>query len=122
MIRTSAALGKLPASLRIRQRDLLRIVVVMVVVLLVLVPPGAPDHPGGDPEDDDSGRQLQVGFAAFSGEILAEVEPQERDRPDHTGVRDRRRKTQQRGLKNGAADRDDEGGHHRLGMAGLKPM
>src|SRR4051812_20402844 len=37
-------------------------------------------------------------------------------------MRKRRREPEEHRLQNGAADRDDEGGHHGLGMARLEPV
>ena len=66
--------------------------------------------------------QLQIRFAALAGEVLAEIETEKRNHPYDRGVRDRRRQAEQHGLKHGAPHGHDEGGHHRLGMAGLETV
>lgn len=122
--RRNALLKDLDRQRAARERDHLRPVMVMmvVIVLFVLLAPCAPDHPGGDADDDDGGGQLQVRFAALAREVLAEMETEERHRPYDRSVGGRRRQAEQDRLEDGAADSDDKGGHHRLGMAGLKPV
>jgi hypothetical protein len=84
--------------------------------------PGAEIHPYGETEHQGGGSEMEVGLGVFRIPLTAVVEGQRGQHPDQQGVRDRRRQTQQHGLPDGAADRDDERGHHRFGMARLQPM
>jgi hypothetical protein len=106
-------------------------VVVMFVTIVVMVgfpflslmvSVGAQQHPNGDPDNQYGGCELEVRLGTFGVELFPEVEAYESDRPNDRRVRDRRRQTEQDCLRHGAANRDDESGHHRLRMAGLQPV
>ena len=102
-------------------------VVMIVVVMLVCggglrIAPGAPEHPERQAGDDDGGGELEVRLRGFRIPLAAIFQRDGGEEPDDEGVRKRRRKAQQHGLRDSAADRDDEGGHHRFRVAGLQPV
>lgn len=96
--------------------------IVVVRVGLLLAAPGAPQHPRGDAEDQHRRSHLEIRLGGFRVPVLAEIHAQQRHRPHHRRVRQRRRQAQQYRLADGAANGDDEGGHHGLGVAGFQPV
>lgn len=108
--------------------DTLVMVVVVMMVSMVMVSlhlpfaPGPPEHPECDACDDDCRCQLKIGFAGFGIHAPPQVLAAERDHPDNERMREGGGETEHDRLCDGAADRDDEGSHHGLRMAGLQPV
>lgn len=92
------------------------------MVRVMPLTPGPPGHPEGDADDDDGRRQLEVRLRGLAAPLAPEVLAGKGDDPDNRRVRERRRQSQQHRLRDRALDRDDEGGHHRLGVAGLQAV
>ena len=88
----------------------------------VMFAPVAPDHPQRDAENERARDDLEIGLAGLGAPARSEIEPRERDQPDDRGMRNRRCDSEHHGLRHGSANRDDEGRHHGLGVAGLQPM
>lgn len=102
------------------------IVIVMmmpaIVMRLVRITPHPPEHPAGDAQDQDGRGHLEIRLARFVAPLGAEMQPGERDRPHDGGMRHGRDQSQKDRLRQRAPDRNDEGGHHRLGMAGFQSV
>jgi len=89
----------------------------MAVVGVLMSPPVAPRHPRGHTEDQQARHDLEIGLGLLRVPMGAEGEPGERNHPDDGGMRKCGGKTEQHSLSERAANRDDEGGNHRFGMA-----
>ena len=98
------------------------VLAMVMMVTVVLLAPGPPRHPERDADDEHRRRQLEVRLGRLATPFLAEILSAQRDHPDDRGVRERRRQPEQDRLRDRAPDRDDEGGHHRLRMAGLQAV
>ena len=104
-------------------------VVMMMVVMPVVVimggleiATGAPEHPEGHAGDEDGGGELEVGLGILDIELAAVMEADRGDDPDKGAVRDGGGKSEENGLRDGSPHRDDEGGHHGLGVSRLQAM
>ena len=96
--------------------------IMMMVVGGQLLAPRPPQHPTRDGNDQRTRGELEIGFGGLGVEPAEQPHASECDDPDDERVRGRRGKPKQNRLPDGAANRDDEGRHHRLGMAGLQPV
>ncbi len=73
----------------------LSVVVMIVVTCVELITTGAPEHPGRQTDDDDTGDQLKIGLRRFNIPIEIRMQGCSRQEPDDKGVRDRGRETEQ---------------------------
>jgi hypothetical protein len=109
------------------RRLLVRVAVVVTIAVIVRMgfgdfAPGAEIHPHGEREDHRGGGEMEVRLGVFRVPLPAVMQGERGQNPDEQRVRDGGGETQQHGLPDGAADGDDEGGHHRFGMPRLQPM
>ena len=96
----------------------------MVVVVRgrSVVAADAGEHPGRHADDDQARGELKPGLQSFDIEFPGEMHANGRQHPNDEGMRKGSGEAEQGGLRDGAANGNDEGGHHRFAVAGLKPV
>ena len=76
----------------------------------------------GTGDDQHARDNLQIGFVRFDVQLRAEIKPGQRYGPRRPPYGNCRRDAEQHRLRHGAANRDDEGGHHCLRVARFEPV
>ncbi len=94
----------------------------VVMVMMAVFFAQAHDRPDRHADDDEAADEQEVGLGFFDVPMGAVVQRQAGEDPDDERMREGGAEAEQGGLPGGAPDRDDEGRHHRLGVAGLEAV
>ena len=95
---------------------------VVVMVMMAVIFAQAHDRPDRHADDDQAADQEEVGFGLFDVPVRTVVQRQAGEDPDDERVGEGGAEAEQGGLPGRTADRDDEGRHHRLRVAGFEAV
>lgn len=88
----------------------------------LLILPCPPEHPECHADDDGRRCKLEIWLERLGIDAPPQIHAAERNAPDDNRMREGCRQSQKDGLRHCSPDRDNEGGHHRLGMAGFQSV